>query len=85
MRFESVGKQVARLLDRLMADGFDLIEWKGKTRCWRLKPEVRQALDADTVAAGRVGGRLLPFGSRPLSGIFSMSAFAHVTLDMSGW
>lgn len=45
---ESVGKQVARLIDTLAAEGHDLVEWQQKTNGWRLKPVVRTSIDEDT-------------------------------------
>lgn len=50
MAFESVGKQVARLVDTLAAEGYDLVDCQQKTNGWRLKPHVCQALDAETRA-----------------------------------
>lgn len=53
MAHSSVGKQVARIIDRLLESGFDIVGWRAKTNGWRLKSDVRAALNADTVRAAR--------------------------------
>lgn len=49
----SIGKQVARQIDTQSKQGFDLIDWRRKTNGWRLRPEVRASLDAESVNAAR--------------------------------
>jgi tetratricopeptide (TPR) repeat protein len=46
MAHESVGKQVARQIDALRAQGHDLVDWRGKTIAWQFKAAVKAGLDA---------------------------------------
>lgn len=53
MAMASVGKQISRQIDTLIARGFDVLDWTGKTVSWRLKPQLRSGLTSSTVAAAR--------------------------------
>ncbi len=50
MKVASVGKQVARIIDNLLADGFDFIEWANKTDSWRIKEKVLETIDGETIS-----------------------------------
>lgn len=51
MARDSVGKQVARIIDGLAAKGLAIITWRNKTNGWQLAPAVAADLSPETIAA----------------------------------